>query len=85
MLLPQGYLLGVSLLVLAPLTGLFYWRKAGRTEAVSFRLESASEAGQNRNGSSMTGSLVTVSAHRDEVESLKQSLNLKIVDYLAVE
>jgi ABC-type polysaccharide/polyol phosphate export permease len=85
MLLPQGYLLGISLLALAPLTGLFYWRKAARTETVSFRLESASDAGPNVNDSSMTGSMVTVSAHRDELESLKQSLHLKILDYLAVE
>jgi hypothetical protein len=55
------------MLVVAPLAGWFYWQKAGRREQVSFALESRETA----------GSILTVTAHRDEVAELQRSLDLK--------
>lgn len=57
----------VILLGVAPLTGWFYWQKAGRAETVSFSLEAKSPS----------GSVLTVTAHRDEVAELQRSLDLK--------
>ncbi|WP_157951159.1 cofactor assembly of complex C subunit B, partial [Cyanothece sp. BG0011] len=57
--------------LLSPVAGLFYWKKAGRVERVSLSLESLSEQG------SQPGSLLTLTAHRDEVIQLKQNFPLK--------
>jgi Flp pilus assembly protein TadB len=65
----------IAFLGFAPLAGRFYWLKAGRQETVSFRLESSSPD-QNR-----TGSIITVSAHRDEMETLQETLQLTPLDY----
>lgn len=75
-LLPEVPLLGTVLplglpLVLMPLAGGFYWKSARRVEQVSFQVEP--NADQDR-------SLITVRAHRDEVETLKQTLSLTRVD-----
>ena len=71
MLLPsftQGLL---SLVVLAPLAGFFYWQKAKRPEQVSLKIEVLEpEAAQPRNR-------VTVTAHRDELAELQRALNLR--------
>jgi Cofactor assembly of complex C subunit B len=75
-LLPQVPALGVGLplglpLVCMPLAGGFYWRRARRLEQVSFQVEPNPD--QNL-------SLITVRAHRDEVETLKQTLSLTRLD-----
>jgi Cofactor assembly of complex C subunit B len=62
----------VVMLAVAPLTGWFYWQQAGRSETVSFAVAAGESSG---NGSS--GSVLTVTAHRDEVAALQRSLNLQ--------
>lgn len=60
-----------ALELLSPVAGIFYWKKAGRIETVSFSLESLTEQGLQQ------GSLLTLTAHRDEVIQLKQNFPLK--------
>lgn len=61
----------LSLVVLAPLAGFFYWQKAKRPEQVSLKIEPLEpEAAQPR-------SRVTVTAHRDELAELQRALNLR--------
>jgi ABC-type sugar transport system permease subunit len=73
MLVAQHGEIFLGLVLLSPLAGLFYWKKAGRSEQVSLKLESAGESG------SQTGSLVTVRAHRDELAAMQKALDLKPV------
>ena len=61
----------LGLVILSPLTGLFYWQRARRTEQVSLKLEATLDS------VSQPQSIVTVKAHRDELATLKQSLGLK--------
>jgi drug/metabolite transporter (DMT)-like permease len=61
------------LVLLSPLSGIFYWRKAGRLEKVLLKMEST----QNEQHSS---SIVTVIAHRDELAELQKALQLKMVN-----
>lgn len=59
--------------LLAPGAGLFYWKKAGRLEKVSLKLESiplSQIEEQTR---------ITVIGHRDELSELQQALSLKSV------
>ncbi|MGK7941495.1 MAG: cofactor assembly of complex C subunit B [Crocosphaera sp.] len=58
--------------ILAPMAGIFYWKKAGRVEKVSLSLESLTEEGLDK------GSILTLTAHRDEVSQIKQALSLKL-------
>lgn len=51
------------LVVLSPAAGVFYWKKAARSEQVSLKLESQSK--------------ITVIAHRDEIIELQRALQLK--------
>ncbi len=53
-----------ALLLLAPLAGVFYWRKAGRVEQVSFKVDRADNLTQ-----------LLVKGHRDELIQLQQSLS----------
>jgi hypothetical protein len=53
----------LSLSLLAPLAGWFYWQNAGRIEQVILKVEASGEA-----------SLVTVTAHRDELIALRTAL-----------
>lgn len=72
MLFPQGGLLFLALELLSPLAGIFYWQNAGRQEKVSLKFE--------RVGSEETQtdrSLITVTAHRDELATLQKALNLQ--------
>jgi Cofactor assembly of complex C subunit B len=66
--LPQA--IGLVFVALAPGAGWLYWRKAGRTEQVAFVLDETTPLA--------AGSLLKVSAHRDELESLRRSLNLTV-------
>lgn len=59
----------LSILV-APLAGVFYWRKAGRWEEILLQVKSE---GDNLN-------LVTVTAHRDELIQLQENLAVQTVD-----
>jgi hypothetical protein len=73
LLFPSAAQLFPLLILLAPLAGLFYWRKAGRPEQVALQVEFL-------NGEPSPQSLVTVTAHRDEVSELRQSLGLKLAE-----
>jgi hypothetical protein len=77
MTLPDVPYLWAAFLWLIPGATWFYWKKAGRQEEVSFALDEAKQP--------PTGSWLTVRAHRDELESLQQTLNLTVEDYIAIE
>ncbi|MGB0563753.1 MAG: cofactor assembly of complex C subunit B [Spirulinaceae cyanobacterium] len=62
-LLPAVGFWSLLVLLFAPISGIFYWRKAGRLEQVQVKI-TAQEAQQN---------LVWVQGHRDELAQLKQS------------
>lgn len=74
MLLPTLSPWDLGCVALAPLAGLFYWRKAARPETVVFQLESQSSPQHSLQ------SLIWVKAHRDEVAALQQSLALTPVE-----
>lgn len=63
-----------SLMLLTPLAGVFYWKKAGRIEEVSLKLDKKISSSQ---------SLITVKAHRDELIQLQQALPLKLSETTA--
>jgi Flp pilus assembly protein TadB len=71
MLYPTLTSVFLGLVLLAPAAGVFYWNKAGRIEQVSLKVEAvpAQETGSQ--------SLITVTAHRDELLELQQALKLK--------
>jgi hypothetical protein len=77
--LPNVPYLWLAFVAVAPLAGGFYWQKAGRVEQVSFKLEASND---HATTATVAGSLIKVRAHRDELEALQQSLNLKVADYL---
>ena len=60
-----------GLLLFCPLAGVFYWRKSGREEEVSFKIEPLTEMAMPQK------SLLTVIAHRDELAHLQTTLSLK--------
>lgn len=73
LLFPTAAHLLPVLVILAPVAGIFYWRKAGRPEQVVLQVEFL-------DNHSTPKSLVTVTAHRDEVAELRQSLGLKLAE-----
>lgn len=70
-LFPDYSLASLVLVLLSPLAGIFYWRRAKRPEKVLLRVES--EQSDNHLGQS----IITVIAHRDEILELQRSLTLK--------
>jgi len=71
MLYPTFGSIFLVLVLLAPVAGVFYWQKAGRSEQVYLKVEAI--AGKD----SMAQSLITVTAHRDELAALQEALQLK--------
>lgn len=67
LLFPSFGMIFLSLVLLSPAAGVFYWKKARRKEQVSLKLED-------------TKSRITVTAHRDEILQLQQALRLKESD-----
>lgn len=61
------------LIAIAPVTGFFYWQKAGRTEKVDLKVEAI-----NSNETART--LMTIAAHRDELIQLQQNITLEPVE-----
>ncbi|MEA5581902.1 cofactor assembly of complex C subunit B [Nodularia harveyana UHCC-0300] len=61
----------LTLVILSPLSGMFYWKKSGRVETVSFQIEEA-----NR-GELSSPSKITIIAHRDELMELQRALQLQ--------
>ncbi|BAZ42010.1 hypothetical protein NIES4101_79780 [Calothrix sp. NIES-4101] len=70
-LFPSFGFASLGLLLLSPLSGLFYWKKAGRLEKVVLKVESPTNDQD-------FSSFITVVAHRDELNELQQALQLKI-------
>jgi hypothetical protein len=70
LMLPEFGNIFFGLVLFAPLSGLFYWQKAGRVEKVLLKLEP--QANQQESFSK-----ITVVAHRDELIELKKVLPLK--------
>lgn len=71
LLAPAFGTVSLGILLLAPLSGLFYWRKAGRLERVLIKLEATPKEQHPT-------SRITVIAHRDELLELQRVLQLKI-------
>lgn len=63
----QSFLL-YGIVLLSPISGLFYWNRARRLENVSLTVE-GNDSEQNAK--------ITVTAHRDEIISLEEALQLK--------
>lgn len=61
----------LALPLLSPLAGVFYWRKSARPERVLLQVES------NDASSAETSSVITVTAHRDELAELQRHIPLK--------
>lgn len=71
MLVPEYGQYSILLVLASPLAGIFYWQKSKRPEQVSLKLEGVFTEG------SQTKSLLSVTAHRDELAALREALNLK--------
>jgi len=71
-LFPNLMQLFLGVIVLSPMSGIFYWKKAGKLEKVLLKL--ASNASQTESLSK-----ITVIAHRDELIELQRTLQLKQV------
>jgi hypothetical protein len=74
LLLPQFSTILLSLVLLSPLAGIFYWRNAARPEQVLLTVETMGESpssGQTK---------VRISAHRDEIAELKRNLQLELTE-----
>ena len=73
LLLPDVNNLFWLLMAIAPLAGVFYWKKAGRWEEVSLQVTPAAD-------SSNLSNVVTVTAHRDELIQLQENLPVTTVE-----
>ncbi|BBD67831.1 hypothetical protein NIES4072_48700 [Nostoc commune NIES-4072] len=73
LLFPNFSTFVLPMVLLSPLSGLFYWKKSGRLEKVSLKVETT----QSEQTSS---SKITVVAHRDELGELQRILQLKAAE-----
>lgn len=73
MLFPNAGNIFLGLLLLSPLAGVFYWQKAGRREQVLLTV--VAQESQENTGSACQ---VRVSAHRDELIVLRETLQLPL-------
>ena len=62
----------LGLLLLAPIAGVFYWKKAGRLEKVRLQVNGLTAEQEER-------CRMTVTAHRDELSQLRQALPYEVV------
>ncbi|XHU95591.1 MAG: cofactor assembly of complex C subunit B [cyanobacterium endosymbiont of Rhopalodia gibba] len=70
-LYPSLTLLFLGLVLLCPVSGLFYWKKSGRVEKVLLEVKTTSETDQSQPDENVQ-SLVIVTAHRDELARLQK-------------
>ncbi|NJL63273.1 MAG: cofactor assembly of complex C subunit B [Methylacidiphilales bacterium] len=70
-LFPSHSSIFLGLLLLSPLSGLFYWKKAGRLEKVLLKVEST------KSNHDLSSHIIVV-AHRDEINELQQALKLEL-------
>ncbi|MBP5974305.1 cofactor assembly of complex C subunit B [Brasilonema sp. CT11] len=61
----------LGMVLISPLSGVFYWRKAAKLEKVSLKVETADESDQH------SPTQITLTAHRDEIIELQRTLGLK--------
>jgi len=73
LLFPSLNAVFLGLVLLSPAAGVFYWKRAGRPEQVSIKLEVTKTEPQPQ-------SEITVIAHRDELIALQKAINLKPCD-----
>ncbi len=73
MLFPHLSSIFLGMVLLSPLSGFFYWKKARRLELVLLKVE-ATQSEQN------FPSKITVIAHRDELMELRRELQLKLCE-----
>ncbi len=73
LLFPSFGVLSLGIVLLAPLSGIFYWQKSERLERVLLKLESNSSQQH-------PSSKITVIAHRDELSELQRVLQLKMIE-----
>lgn len=71
MLFPAWAPLFPALVLAAPVAGIFYWKKAGRSEQVLLRVDTITP------GSGTPQQVLTVTAHRDELAELQRCLKLE--------
>lgn len=71
MLVPKYGQYFMWLVLASPLAGIFYWQKSKRPEQVSLKLEGVFIQAHQ------TQSLLSVTAHRDELKALQAALKLK--------
>lgn len=64
------------LVVLSPVSGWFYWQKAERSEQVNLKVQAVMPEGEAR---PETKTLLTVSAHRDELTAMRAGLKFPAV------
>jgi len=74
LLLPNLSTFALGIVLLSPLSGLFYWKKAGRVEKVLLAMRNTNQNEPNSPGK------FTVTAHRDELIELQRALDLKLSD-----
>jgi hypothetical protein len=64
-------------LLLSPLSGIVYWRKSGKLEQVSLKMENNNN---NIPSEQPSSSIITLIGHRDELLELQKTLQLQSVD-----
>ncbi|MCP6757910.1 MAG: cofactor assembly of complex C subunit B [Fischerella sp. CENA71] len=69
-LFPSRSIFFLGMVLLSPLSGIFYWKKARKLEKVSLKVETTPSEPPS-------SSTITVTAHRDELIELKKALKLK--------
>jgi Cofactor assembly of complex C subunit B len=70
LLFPSFSTFVLAMVLLSPLSGLFYWKKSGRLEKVLLKVETTQSE-------QTFSSKITVVAHRDELSELQRTLQLK--------
>ncbi len=70
MLFPQMSKWFWSILLFAPVAGIFYWQQAGRLEKILLSIKSKTIDNQTQN-------IIRVTGHRDELIQLRQNLSFK--------
>ncbi len=73
LLYPNSHQWFLTLALLSPLAGLFYWKNAKRVEKIALEVKNAPKLTQKQ--------LITITAHRDELIQLQQAFAGKLKIY----
>jgi Cofactor assembly of complex C subunit B len=79
LLLPRWSQIFPGLALLSPAAGIFYWKKSARPEQVSLRIETR-QLSNSKQGDRPAQSILTVTAHRDELAELQRVLRLELLE-----